>query len=240
MLRCEQAGCWWRCSRTASPWPRVRCSTGAGRAAMAASRARRSPSSCPSRASSCRPPGGPRHCCCSPHLLCAPRNCTAAARLVRSGADSCQHSALGGHLLPWPPRQEHSASWAQLGSTGRGGVPFMKQSSHLQHCQRGTVSVSFDGTECCIAFERARILDATHQVRLGPAAPGRRTCRLARVPRLGTHALQPPGCCTQHSYPGTHGRQLVFQITVLLVIACLHALRAASGSTACLHAALRL
>ena len=45
-----------------------------------------------------------------------------------------------------------------------GHTPFMKKSSTLQHCQRGTVSISYSGTECCIAFDRARILDDTHQV----------------------------------------------------------------------------
>ena len=42
----------------------------------------------------------------------------------------------------------------------------MKQSTLLKHCARGTVSISFTGAECCVAFDRALVLDATHQVQI--------------------------------------------------------------------------
>lgn len=57
-------------------------------------------------------------------------------------------------------------SWVQLSSPKVASAPFMKQSQFLQHCQAGTVSISFTGAECCVAFDRAKTLDATHQVSL--------------------------------------------------------------------------
>lgn len=61
-------------------------------------------------------------------------------------------------------RRGQKACCVQPGSSGSGNTPFMKQSTLLKHCARGTVSISFTGTECCVAFDRALVLDATHQV----------------------------------------------------------------------------